>query len=94
MLELTRPGDVGLFVEARLDLDDRQHLLAGLCCIDQGVHDGGVTAGAIEGLLDGQDLRVRCCLLDKCLNRCREGVVRVLEEDVLDSDRGQDVAGL
>ena len=39
LLELARPPDVGLLVEAGLDLDQHQHLLAGLGGVDQCVHD-------------------------------------------------------
>jgi hypothetical protein len=33
------PANVGLLVEAGLDLDDDQHLLARAGCVDQGVDD-------------------------------------------------------
>jgi hypothetical protein len=42
LLELARPDDVVLLVEARLDLDEDQHLLAGFCRLDEGVHDGAI----------------------------------------------------
>src|SRR5690625_5846985 len=45
-------GDVGLLVEAGLDLDDGEHLLAGLGRVDEGVDDRGVAGGAVERLLD------------------------------------------
>jgi hypothetical protein len=94
MLELAGPGDVGLLVEPRLELDHGEHLFAGLRGVDQGVDDGGVAAGAIEGLLDGEHPRVGCGLFDEGLHRGRERVVGVLEQDVLGPHRGQDVAGL
>ena len=39
LLQLARPGDVRLLVEARLDLDQDEHLLAGLGGVDQRVDD-------------------------------------------------------
>ena len=68
LLELARPPDVGLLVEAGLDLDEHQHLLAGLGSVDQCVHDRRVTAGAVERLLDGQDVRVVGGLLEEGLD--------------------------
>ena len=52
LLELSGPGDVGLLVEARLDLDQSQNLLARLSCVDQRVDNRAVTAGSVKGLLD------------------------------------------
>ena len=40
LLEPAGPGDVGLLVKASLDLNQGQHLLAGLGRLDQGVNDG------------------------------------------------------
>ena len=57
-LKLAGPGDIGLLIEAGLDLHDGDDLLAGLGGLDEGVHDRGVAGGAVEGLLDGQDLGV------------------------------------
>ena len=39
--ELACPGDVRVLVESRLDLDQRQHLLAGMGGVDQRVDDRG-----------------------------------------------------
>ena len=77
-----RPGDVGLLVESGLDLHDGQHLLAGLSGVNEGVDDGGVARGAVQGLLDGQDLRIVGGLLDEPLHAGGEGVVRVVHQDV------------
>ena len=58
LLQLARPGDVGVLVEAGLDLHDHDDLLARLGRVDQRVHDRGVAAGPVERLLDRQDVRV------------------------------------
>ena len=71
VLELARPADVGLLVEAGLDLDDHQHLLAGLGRVDEGVDDRGVARGAVERLLDREHVRVGGRLLDeRAARRC------------------------
>ena len=85
------PGDVGLFVEPRLNLHDRQHLLASLGGIDEGVNDGGVAGSAVQGLFDGQHLGVLSSLLDEPLHAGGEGVVGVMDEHVATTDRGKHV---
>ena len=72
VLELACPADVGLLVEARLDLDDHEHLLACLGGVDQGVDDRGVAGGAVERLLDREHVRVGGGLLDEPLDRRTE----------------------
>ena len=91
LLQLPRPLDVGLLVEAGLDLDDDQHLLARLRGVDEGVDDRGVAGGPVEGLLDREDVRVRRGLLDEPLHGGRERVVGVVQEHVAAAERGEDV---
>ena len=57
-LEGPGPDDVGALVEAGLDLDHDHDLLAALGGADERVHDGRVTAGAVQRHLDGQDVGV------------------------------------
>ena len=83
LLELACPADVGLLVEARLDLDDHQHLLAGLGGVDEGVDDRGVARRAVERLLDRQHVRVGGGLLDEALHRGGERVVGVVQQHVV-----------
>ena len=78
-------------VEAGLDLDQHDDLLAGLGGVDQGTHDRRVAAGAVERLLDGQDVRILGRLLDEALDRRGERLVRVVEQDVALADGGEDV---
>ena len=94
VLELAGPADVGLLVEAGLDLDDGEHLLAGLGRVDEGVDDRAVAAGAVEGLLDRQHPGVGRGLLDERLHRGRERVVGVVQQDVRARIDGEDVAGV
>ncbi len=58
LLELARPDDVVLFVEAGFELDQRGDLLAVLRGARERGDDRARTAGAIQRLLDGQHLRI------------------------------------
>ena len=51
-------ADVVRLVKTGTQLDHDGDLLAGVGRLDQGIHHGRVGAGAVKGLLDGQDLRV------------------------------------
>ena len=50
-LQIARPTDVGSFVKAGFQLDDDGDFFFG-GGVDQGADDGGIFAGAVEGLLD------------------------------------------
>ena len=93
LLELAGPADVGRLVEAGLDLDQCQHLLAGLGGVDEGVDDRRVARCAVEGLLDRQDVRVGGRLLEEPLHRRGERVVGVVQQDVVAPGRLEDVDG-
>ena len=81
-LQFAAPLDVGLLVEPGLDLHQGQHLLAGLRRVDQCVDDRGVAAGPVQGLLDGEHLRIGRRLLQEALDAGAERVVRVVQEDL------------
>ena len=91
LLQLLRPPDVRALVEAGLELDQADRLLAALGGVDQPRDEGRVGAGPVDGLLDRQDLRVGDRLLDEVLDRARERVVGVMDEDVARPDRGEHV---
>ena len=93
-LQLARPDDVGLFVEARLDLDQDDDLLAALGRPDQRLDDGRVARRSVQRLLDGQDVGVVGRLGDEPLGRGRERLVRMVDEDVAGADRGEHVGRL
>ena len=57
-LELFGPIDVGFFVKTRLELHHHRHFDATAHRLGEQVHHGRVGAGAVNGLLDGQHLRV------------------------------------
>ncbi len=90
-LELARKCDVRVLVEARLEFDEREHLLAGVRGVDERVDDRRVARRAVERLLDREHLRVGCCLREERLHRSGERVVRVVQQDVALADRREDV---
>src|SRR3954466_8590694 len=53
------PLDIMLFVKARLDLDNRGHLLALFASFDERLWNGRVLARAVKAHLDGEHIRVR-----------------------------------
>ena len=92
-LQLVREFDVGLFVETRAQLDDDEHVLAGVCGIDQRLRDGGVEAGSIQRLSDRQHVRVRRRLAQKIDDR-RKRLIRMLQQQVAFADHLEDVLAL
>ena len=72
LLEEACPSNVALLVEARLDLDEHHDLLASGGGAHEGIHDGALTGGPIQRLLDGKHLRIRCGLFDEPLRGPRE----------------------
>ncbi len=80
-----------MLVEAGLDLDQDEDLLAGLGGVDERVDYRGVAGGAVQGLLDGEDVRVSRRLLQERLHRGGEAVVRVVQEHVPGAQCREDV---
>ena len=94
LLELAGPDDVRLLVEAGLDLDEHHDLLAALGGPDQVPDDRRVAGRPVEGHLDRQDLGILDGLADEPLDRCREALVRVMDEQVAGPDDREDVGRL
>ena len=94
LLQLAGPDDVRLLVEAGLDLDEDDDLLAALGGPDQVAHDRRVARRPVQGHLDRQDLGVVDGLADEPLDRGDEALVRVVDEEVADPDRREDVGRL
>ena len=92
-LEIARPADVGLLVEARLQLDQRGDRLAGLGRLDQRAHDRAVGRGAIERLLDRDDVGIARRLRQE-LHDHVEGFVGVVDDEVLLADGGEAIAAI
>ena len=92
-LERARPHQILLFVEPRLEFNDRGDRLASLGGVDQRANDRRLLAGAVQRLLDRHDIRVRGGLLDE-LHHHLETLVGVVDEDVLLLDRGEAIAAM
>ena len=90
-LQRAGPDDVGPLVEAGLDLDHDDDLLAALGGLDERPDDGRVAARAVERHLDGQHVGVAGRLLDEALHGADERLVGVVDEQVAGADGGEDV---
>ncbi len=105
LLQLFAPAQVGLLVEARLDLDEGEHLLAAPCRLHEGVHDAGAPRHPVQDDLDVGDGRIDRCLLEHAhhalvavvghvdeviaFGNLAEKVVRLLEAAVGDGRQGR-----
>jgi hypothetical protein len=91
-LERARPFDVRLLVEARLDLDERHHLLAVLRSLDQRAEHAVVAhGGAVERVLDREHVGVARRLLEERLDGGAKGVVRMVHHHVAGAEHGEEV---
>ena len=94
LLERASPLDVPALVEAGLQLDDADALLAVLGRLDQRRRERRVVARAVHGRLQGRDRGILGGGADEALDARPERVVRVLDDDVGRGDLGEDVAVL
>ena len=78
--------DIGFFVEARAQLDDHGHVLAGLRGGDQRIDDRRLVAGAIQRLLDREHVRIRGRAAQEVDHRA-EAVERMVQQHVVLADR-------
>jgi hypothetical protein len=90
-LEGTGPVDVVGFVEAGFEFDECDDLFAVLGGVDEGLDDGGVAAGAVEGHLDCEDLGIGGGGLDE-IDDAVEGLIGMVKENVLAADQLPDIA--
>jgi len=75
LLELLRPLDVRPLIEAGLELDQADRLLAALRRLDQRRDERRVGTGPVDGLLDREDVGIDDGLLDEIGRAsCRERV--------------------
>ena len=82
---------LALLVEARLQLHQADRLLAALGGLDQRRDERRVGARPVDGLLDREHVGVGDRLLDEALDRGRERVVGVVDEDVALAHRREHV---
>ena len=90
VLQPLGPDDVVLLIEAGLQLDQDRHLFSTLGGVRQHAGDARVAARAVQGELDGENVRVFGRRLDEPLHRGGEAVVRVMKQHVAFADHVED----
>lgn len=85
LLHFAGPGDVIGFIEAGFQLDENRNLLFVAGGGDEGVEEGGVPAGSVEGHLDREDLRIDGSLFEK-RNDGLKTFVGMMQENVVLAD--------
>ena len=90
-LEISGPAEVPLLVETCLELHEGGDRLAGVRRRRERGHDGGVLARAVQGLLDGDHVRVGRRLAQE-LDHHVELLVRVVDDELALANRREAVA--
>src|SRR5262245_18569717 len=93
LLESASPVNVALFVEPRFQFNDRGNRLTGLGGINEGGDNWRILRSPVQRLLDCTDVRVARRLAEE-LDDNIERFVRVMNQDVLGSDRREAVAAI
>ncbi len=91
--QIARPFDVGGFIEAGLEFDQRGNGLACLGRFDQRFHDRGVVRGAIERLLDRNHVGIERGLPQE-LHHHVEAFERMMDDEILGADGGEAIAAM
>jgi hypothetical protein len=85
-LHLAGPGDIIGLIEASLQFNEDCDLFFVSSGSDEGVQQGGIPAGSIEGHLDREDLGIDGSLLEKRDDGLKT-FVGMVQEDVVLADR-------
>ena len=93
VLELFGKVDVVGLIETRAQFDHHRDFLAGLGGLHQGIDDRALGAGAVQGLLDRQYVRIACGLTQEFDDR-DERIEGVVQQHVGVAHRGEDVLAL
>ena len=89
-LQAPRPLNVGGFIKAGAQLDDRGHLFAGSGRVHQSLYDRRIAAGAIQSNLDRKHLWVLGGVLDEFYDRI-EAFVGMMQKNILFAQHLEDV---
>ena len=90
-LKLTCPSNVGIFVESRLNLHQRKNLLASVSRVYESVDNRRITRRAVQRLLNCKHLWIRRRLRQERLNRRRERIVRMMQQNVVLTNRSENI---
>ena len=91
--EIARPADVGLLVEPRLEFDHRSDRFAGFGGFRKRPHDRRIRRGAIQRLLDRDDIGIARRLMQE-IDHDVERLVGMVNDEVLLPDRGEAIAAV
>ena len=89
-LEAPGPQNIIFLVKSGLKLNDHRDLLAQLCGRNEGVNDRAVTTTAVEGLLDGKDVWIVGCHLQK-LDHGVKAVVGMVQKNIFSAHQGKEI---
>src|SRR6476620_1938011 len=79
-LKRSRPFYVCCFLETCLELDHHSNLFSTLSGSTQKSHNRGIATGSVKRLLDRQNIRIFCRLLDE-IEHGLKAFVRMVQED-------------
>src|SRR4029077_9753934 len=90
LLQGSRPLDIRRLVEARLQLNDDCNLLTTFSRLGKRSHNRGISTGAIECLLDRQNVRILSCLLNE-IEHSLKALIRMVNQNRLTADLRKNV---
>ena len=82
------PVDIVLLVKTRFQLHQHRHLLAIVRCLRQSRNNGRISADTVQGLLDGQDLRIPCGAAHKVHHRIK-ALIWMVKQNIAFPDIGE-----
>ena len=89
--QIPRPTDVCFFVKSRFQFHQCGNRLSRLGGAFQRGNDWAVVRGSVQGLLDGNDVRILRRLIQKPHHHV-ETLKRMVDDEILGSDSGETVA--
>src|SRR6185437_10603623 len=90
-LQIPRPADIGLFVEARLQLHERGDRLASVRRFDERPHNRAVGGRAIERLLDRDHVGIVRRLIEEADDNVKR-LIRMMDDQILLPNRRENIA--
>ena len=91
IFQFARPQNIARLIKARPQLNQHRHLLTALSGADETGNEWAVTRGAIQALLDANNLRIGSRVLNEFLHRAFERFVGVMQQNVAGANRCKDI---